>query len=268
MSAVAAGGEPSGAAGGEPSGAVEAVGSELLARVHAIEPRSRANGPGARFVIWLQGCTLGCPGCFNPTTHTESGGQLRPVAELLAELASAARGGESIEPRDPTRTGGPIEARDPMRAGGRIEARDPTRGGANDPAWPGQRGRASPLSIEGLTLSGGEPMQQPAAAAALLAGARALGLSTLVFSGYTREEIEQLPEGPAALASIDVLVDGRYRSTERLGAGLRGSANQRILLLSDRYTLADVEATPVAEIRISREGELVLTGVNPLKLKR
>jgi anaerobic ribonucleoside-triphosphate reductase activating protein len=196
-----------------PSGEAEA---EIVARVHGVEPRSRANGPGARFVIWMQGCTLGCAGCFNPTTHPHAGGQSRPVAELLAELAvAAARGG-----------------------------------------------------IEGMTLSGGEPMQQAAASAALLAGARALGLSTLVFSGHTREEIEQLPDGPAALASIDVLVDGRYRSTERLGEGLRGSANQRILLLSDRYTLAHVEATPVAEIRIARDGELVLTGVNPLKLKR
>lgn len=198
--------------------------AELSARVHAIEPRSRANGPGARYVIWLQGCTLGCAGCFNPTTHPHAGGQVRPVAELLAELAAA------------------------VRASAEAGAQKPP--------------------ISGLTLSGGEPLQQAEAAAALLAGARALGLSTLVFSGYTREEIEQLPHGPAALASIDVLVDGRYRSTERLGAGLRGSANQRILLLSDRHTLADVEATPVAEIRISREGELVLTGVDPLKLKR
>ncbi len=190
--------------------------ADLVARVHGLEPRSRANGPGARFVIWLQGCTLGCAGCFNPATHPHAGGSERPVVDLLAEVQEA----------------------------------------------------AARYGIEGLTLSGGEPLQQAAAAAALLAGARALGLSTLVFSGYTREEILALPDGPAALASLDVLVDGRYRSTERLGEGLRGSANQRILLLSDRYTLADVEATPVAEIRIGRDGELVLTGVNPLKLKR
>ncbi len=201
---------------GAASGAVAPVRpSATVARVHGLEPRSRANGPGARFVIWLQGCTLGCAGCFNPATHPHAGGTLRPVADLLDEIKEA----------------------------------------------------AERYGIEGLTLSGGEPMQQAAAAAALLAGARALGLSTLVFSGYTREEIAELPDGPAALASLDVLVDGRYRSTERLGEGLRGSANQRILLLSARYTLADVEATPVAEIRIGKDGELVLTGVNPLKLK-
>jgi anaerobic ribonucleoside-triphosphate reductase activating protein len=194
------------------SGASGAPGA-LTARVHGVEPRSRANGPGARFVIWLQGCTLGCPGCFNPGTHDAAGGREVAVAELAAQLA----------------------------------------------ATPG---------IEGLSLSGGEPLQQPAAAAALLDAARALGLSTLAFSGYTEDEIRALPGGPEVLARLDVLIDGRYVAGDRLATGLRGSANQRIRLLTSRYQLADVEATPVAEIRIGRDGELVLTGVDPLKLKR
>jgi len=182
-------------------------------RLHAVEPRSRANGPGARFVVWLQGCTLGCPGCFNPTTHDAAGGREVAVADLAAELAAT-------------------------------------------------------TGIEGLSLSGGEPLQQPEAAAALLDAARALGLSTLAFSGYTLDEIRALPAGPAVLDRLDVLVDGRYVAGERLATGLRGSANQRIQLLTTRYTLADVEATPVAEIRIARGGDVVLTGVNPLKLRR
>jgi anaerobic ribonucleoside-triphosphate reductase activating protein len=186
---------------------------DLVARVHAVEPRSRANGPGARFVVWLQGCTLGCPGCFNPATHAPGGGRAVPVAELAAQLA----------------------------------------------ATPG---------IEGLSLSGGEPLQQPAAAAALLDAARALDLSTLAFSGYTEDEIRALPGGPEVLARLDVLVDGRYVAGERLATGLRGSANQRIRLLTERYRLADVEATPVAEIRIGPAGDVVLTGVDPLKLPR
>ena len=182
-------------------------------RLHAVEPRSRANGPGARFVVWLQGCSLGCPGCFNPTTHSTEGGQLVEVDDLVAQVRA-------------------------------------TRG------------------IEGVSLSGGEPMQQPEASAALLDAARALGLSTLAFSGYTIEEARALPGGPEVLARLDVLIDGRYVAGERLATGLRGSANQRIQLLTSRYSLADVEATPVAEIRISRDGEVVLTGVNPLKLKQ
>ncbi len=89
-----------------------------------------------------------------------------------------------------------------------------------------------------------------------------------MFSGYTIEEIRVLAGGEEVLASIDVLVDGRYVAGERLATGLRGSANQRIRLLTDRYTREDVERTPIAEVRIGREGEVVLTGVNPLKLKR
>ena len=57
-------------------------------------------------------------------------------------------------------------------------------------------------------------------------------------------------------------------STRRFAGGLRGSDNQRIHLLTSRYTRAEVEATPVAEIRIDPRGEVVLTGVDPLKLKR
>jgi anaerobic ribonucleoside-triphosphate reductase activating protein len=181
-------------------------------RVHGFERRSRANGPGARFVVWVQGCTLGCPGCFNPDTHAASAGREVSIDELAAEMRAA--------------------------------------------------------NVEGLSLSGGEPLQQADAAVALLDAARALGLSTLAFSGYTLAEIEQLPRGPDVLARLDVLIDGRYVAGSRLATGLRGSANQRIQLLTDRYTLADVEATPVAEIRIAPTGDVVLTGVDPLKLKR
>jgi anaerobic ribonucleoside-triphosphate reductase activating protein len=186
------------------------------ARIHAVEPRSRANGPGARFVVWFQGCTLGCPGCFNPTTHDAAGGRSVAIDELVGELTRARRD----------------------------------------------------RHIEGLSLSGGEPLQQPEAARALLDAARDLGLSTLAFSGYTIDEIRELPGGPAVLARLDVLIDGRYLARERVASGLRGSANQRIQLLTGRYSRADVEATPVAEIRIGPAGDVVLTGVDPLKLKQ
>lgn len=185
------------------------------ARIHAFEPRSRANGPGARFVVWFQGCTLGCPGCFNPTTHDTAGGRLVALDELVDELTRAAHAGS-----------------------------------------------------DGLSLSGGEPLQQPEAARALLDAARALGLSTLAFSGYTLAEIRALPGGPEVLARLDILIDGRYVAPERLATGLRGSANQRIQLLTGRHTRAEVEATPVAEIRIGPTGDVILTGVDPLKLKQ
>ena len=166
--------------------------------------------------MWFQGCTLGCPGCFNPTTHDAAGGRETTVEAVLAEVTDTLAEG---------------------------------------------------LPLTGFTLSGGEPLQQAEAAAALLAGARGLGLSTLMFSGYTIEEARALPGGPAVVALLDVMIDGRYVSTDRAGTGLRGSSNQRIQLLTPRHSLAEVEATPVAEIRIGRTGEAILTGINPLKLK-
>jgi len=30
-----------------------------------IEPQSHIYGPGSRFVVWFQGCSLGCSGCWN-----------------------------------------------------------------------------------------------------------------------------------------------------------------------------------------------------------
>jgi len=187
----------------------------VLARIHATEARSRANGPGIRFVVWFQGCSLGCPGCFNPATHRTAGGREVATDALVAEIAAAARAG-----------------------------------------------------TDGLTLSGGEPLEQPEAALALLRGARGLGLGTLAFSGFTLDEIRARPRGPEILAELDVLVDGRYVAGQRHGQGLRGSANQQIHVFTGRYRRADVEATPVAEVRIGADGAVILTGVDPLKLRR
>lgn len=52
-----------------------------LARVR---PRSRANGPGWRAAVWVQGCSIRCPGCFNPELQPHRARRLvDPVA--LAE---------------------------------------------------------------------------------------------------------------------------------------------------------------------------------------
>jgi anaerobic ribonucleoside-triphosphate reductase activating protein len=40
--------------------------NSLLLNLATWLPRSRANGPGTRMVIWLQGCPFRCNGCQNP----------------------------------------------------------------------------------------------------------------------------------------------------------------------------------------------------------
>lgn len=50
--------------------------------------RSAANGPGERFVVWVQGCPLACPGCWNPDTWSFERRVVRDVGDLAAEILS------------------------------------------------------------------------------------------------------------------------------------------------------------------------------------
>jgi organic radical activating enzyme len=84
-------------------------------------------------------------------------------------------------------------------------------------------------TIEGLTVSGGEPFQQRRALLALLQRLRQeTTLSVLVFTGFTWDEILRLPKTNELLACIDVLIAGRYDHTQHLARDLRGSANKTV----------------------------------------
>ncbi len=48
--------------------------------------RSAVNGPGERFVLWVQGCPLACPGCWNPDTWSPARRDLRAVDALAATI--------------------------------------------------------------------------------------------------------------------------------------------------------------------------------------
>ncbi len=49
-------------------------------------PRSAANGPGERFVVWVQGCGLACPGCWNPDTWSFARREMWEVEDLVATI--------------------------------------------------------------------------------------------------------------------------------------------------------------------------------------
>jgi anaerobic ribonucleoside-triphosphate reductase activating protein len=94
---------------------------------------------------------------------------------------------------------------------------------------------------DGLTVSGGEPLAQPAALAALLTamdeirteatspGGAAAGreLDFLLYTGY--EEAELNAAQRSATRHADVLITGRFDITAPTGLIWRGSANQRML---------------------------------------
>ena len=172
-------------------------------RIHGIIHGSRVNGPGIRSVIHTQGCSLRCPGCFNPETWDPRAGHAMTLQAIEAQVLQA--------------------------------------------------------QSDGVTVSGGEPTDQMEALVALCRRLQARGLSIVVFSGRTREEIARMRLGEALLSSIDVLIDGRFERDQPAGQGLRGSANQRIHLLTTRYRLEDFASREV-EIHLSPGGEIRTTG--------
>ena len=62
-----------------------------VVRVARLVAATEAEGPGRRTALWVQGCSIRCPGCFNPQLWTRRGGNDRPVAELAAEILASAR---------------------------------------------------------------------------------------------------------------------------------------------------------------------------------
>jgi anaerobic ribonucleoside-triphosphate reductase activating protein len=173
-----------------------------MLRVARVVVGTRAEGPGLRAAVWVQGCSLRCPGCCNP--------------EMFA----------------------------------------PDRGDAVDPAalvasWPAE--------IEGVSVLGGEPFEQPAALSALLAAARGRGLGTMVFSGYTLDELRAAGRD---LGQVDILVDGRYDRTQPDEVRRWvGSRNQQMHFLTERYAADDPVFTGARTVELHlRDGELVVVG--------
>lgn len=159
---------------------------DLRLNVAGIARGSRVNGPGLRAVVWVQGCTIGCAGCFNPQTHPHAARQLLESAALARELC----------------------------------------------ALP---------SLDGVTLSGGEPFEQAAACARFAEEVGAHGLSLMVFTGYPYKLLagSPFPEVQRLLQAIDLLVAGPYIAARAIAPrDFRASSNQELRVLSARGELA------------------------------
>ena len=89
---------------------------------------------------------------------------------------------------------------------------------------------ANPI-LDGVTLSGGDPLLQPEAMAAFLRLVKErTGQNVWCYTGYTLEECLADPARRECLRWIDTLVDGRYVEALRdLSLDFRGSSNQRII---------------------------------------
>lgn len=122
-------------------------------------------------------------------------------------------------------------------------------------------------SCSGLTISGGDPFEQPEALLRLLRLVRHRFDDILIYTGYTREQICAGCCGEAGIECLnwaDVIIDGPY--IDQLNTPqcvLRGSENQIIHYLTpdiqDRYR--DYLAQGRALECFCHNGEIIVTGI-------
>jgi anaerobic ribonucleoside-triphosphate reductase activating protein len=105
---------------------------------------------------------------------------------------------------------------------------------------------------DGVTISGGEPFLQAAALAEMLRILRLdFGYDTgvIVYTGFLLEELQQIPAMKPLLEQTDLLIDGPYVRELDDGRSLRGSSNQRIIPLTNRYNRPEILSLYGAEGR-------------------
>lgn len=96
---------------------------------------------------------------------------------------------------------------------------------------------SNPL-LDGITLTGGEPLMQADNLIPLVQQVKARNLSVVLYSGYTFEEIMENDSFQRLVLLCDILIEGRFEQEKRsLDLLYKGSANQRIIDL--KKTLED-----------------------------
>ncbi len=63
------------------------MGKNQYGNVHSIQTLGAVDGPGVRFVVFMQGCPLRCACCHNPDTWSPDGGQTIEAGELADRAA-------------------------------------------------------------------------------------------------------------------------------------------------------------------------------------
>ncbi len=95
-------------------------------------------------------------------------------------------------------------------------------------------------SIDGFTISGGEPFDQAEELSTLVSlMKKEFTDDIIIYTGYTLEELKKrgCPYTDSVIENAAVIIDGRYVENLNDGKGLRGSSNQRVHIFrnTERY---------------------------------
>lgn len=177
-------------------------------RIAQIIDKTEVEGPGLRTAIWVQGCTLNCPGCCNQEYLPFSGGTHWNEKDLADYCVQ--------------------------------------------------------INTNGITLLGGEPLQQPQQVKKFLTHLREISTrSVMLFSGYTWKYIKKQPLLCEIVSLCDLIVAGpyiqKYTPTTRRWIG---SENQTLHFISERYLhlQTDWEGHRNEVEFHMKDGEIVING--------
>ena len=78
----------------------------MVGKIHSVFSGGTVDGPGIRFVVFMQGCPLRCKYCHNPDTWELNGGEVRSAQDLTQEIIKyknyfGTKGGVTISGGEP-----------------------------------------------------------------------------------------------------------------------------------------------------------------------
>ena len=166
-------------------------------------------GPGKRFTIWVQGCSIRCKGCWNKDLWNFAGGKEYEINELVDII---------------------------------LKHKD---------------------EIDGITLVGGEPLDQVEEVLMLMQKMRKMELSVVLYTGYDLHEIERDERRRQAFKQADIVIYGPFIEEQKnLFLRWRGSENQVIHINNPNYSHLSSHLMNIneVEIQISDDGKVKILG--------
>jgi pyruvate formate lyase activating enzyme len=190
--------------------------------INTIQRFNVHDGPGVRTVVFLQGCPLRCMWCSNPDTWNTNPCFIRDAAACInCGACSPGIFTEDMADRCPA---GAIRG-----IGGYREASEVVERVLRDARFYSESGG-------GMTLSGGEPLAQPAFVMELLKPVKDEGIHTAIeTSGYAPAETMEELKRYCDLALFDIKVFDRERHVRYTGIDNTG------ILENLKYLSASIE---------------------------